>query len=76
MSDTGSLPTTEEVYGKSAADLVAEGKARWEAEKAGASPGKEPWELVAFKPDPAVVKALSAPTKDEDARPGDDESAP
>lgn len=68
MSDE-TLPSTEDVYGKSDSELIAEGKARWKAQKAAANPDKEPWELVAFKVDPAVAAAFSEPTKSADKKP-------
>jgi hypothetical protein len=57
--DETNLPSLEEIYGKSAEALIAEGTERWAAQKAAADPTKEAWELVAFRPDPEVAAILS-----------------
>lgn len=56
---------TEAIYGKTDAELLAEGKSRWEAQKAALDPSKQTWEHAAFKADPEVTAIFTAPTKDD-----------
>ncbi|MGO8863287.1 MAG: hypothetical protein ACLQRH_21370 [Acidimicrobiales bacterium] len=57
--DASTAPSLEEVCGKSAEALIAEGTASWTAQKAAVNPSLEPWELVVFRPDPEVASILS-----------------